>query len=68
MNQGSQSVDEVSVKSTIKEHNQPTQDSDMEGEERQESMKIGKGRINLPEGSLPVLRSAQRDGAGRVLI
>lgn len=67
MKQGSESVDEVSVKSTIKEHYQPTQDSDMEGEERQQSMKIGKGRINLPEGNLPVL-SAQRDGAGRVFI
>lgn len=40
----------------------------MEGEECQQSMKIGKGRINLPEGSLPMLRSAQGDGAGRGFI
>lgn len=49
MKQGPEYVGEISVKSTIKKHNQATQDSDTEGEECQPSMENGKGRINLPE-------------------
>ena len=54
--------------STVKENNHPIQCYDTEGEECQWRTKIGKGRMNFPEGDQPVLRGIQRDSAGWAFI
>ena len=59
---------QINVKSTVKENNHPIQCFDTEGKECQWRTKIGKDKMNFPEGGQPVLRGIQRDSAGRAFI